>query len=252
MDDDPDTCDMFTLFLSSCGFGVEQAADAQGALQMVRTANPDIVVTDIMLPGMDGFDLCREIKRDERTARIPVVGLSGYSSPDRLEEARRAGFDKLLMKPISPGDVLDEIRETIARTRALCAKSGGLQETAARLRKETHEVVSASILDRHSRSVERGHHDDVTPTMLRDVMGARDVMIADREHGERLFAQLTERYGEHGVLLYWRGAAHRASGRRKLAYADFMRAVELLPEGEWHDRALQAARRIKSHHDKSR
>lgn len=91
--------------------------------------------------------------------------------------------------------------------------------------------------------------DDQATAILRDATGARDLLLANREHGERVFEQLWQRHGEHGLLYYWRGEAHRASGRRKLAHADFVRAVELLPDGPWRQRAVQAVRRTRSHHD---
>jgi two-component system phosphate regulon response regulator PhoB len=96
VDDDADTREMYGLWLSSSGFAVDQARDANEALTKVKSAMPDVVVTDVTLPGIDGFALCREIRRDDRTARIPVIAVTGYSSPRRVQEAEHAvGFQNL-------------------------------------------------------------------------------------------------------------------------------------------------------------
>ncbi len=141
VDDDPDTCEMFGLLLTSSGFAVEQAVNAADALCMARSAVPDIVVADIALPDMDGFELCRAIKRDQRTAGIPVIAVSGYSLADRADQAQKSGFDRFLMKPCLAEDLLAAIRQTIAETRALTAASRELRAKSAALQRDTQRVI---------------------------------------------------------------------------------------------------------------
>ncbi len=140
VDDDPDTNELYAMSLTGSGFAVEQATSGEDALARIGSVVPDIVVADIVLPGMDGFALCREIKRDERTAHVPVIAVTGYSSPTRMEEATRAGFQALLLKPCLPDDLLAQIRRSIAETRALCGASRELQAKSATLRRAAREI----------------------------------------------------------------------------------------------------------------
>jgi len=115
---DVDTRDLYSLVLARSGFAVEQATCGDEALQKTKTLLPDVVVADITLPGMDGFALCREIKEDEHTAHIPVIAVTGYSSPDGPKEAQKAGFDRFFLKPCLPDDLIVALRLTVQETRA--------------------------------------------------------------------------------------------------------------------------------------
>lgn len=77
---------------------------------------PNVVVTDIFLPVLDGFSLCRQIKRDPRTSAIAVIGVTGYTRPGYLEEAKEAGFDAFLLKPVPVDALAARIRESSRRT----------------------------------------------------------------------------------------------------------------------------------------
>jgi two-component system cell cycle response regulator DivK len=130
VDGDADTREMYAVFLADSGYRVEQARDGAEALSKTHSALPDIVVADIKLPGMDGVSLCREIRRDGLTARIPVIAVTGYASPNRVEEAKRAGFERLLIKPCLPDLLLAEIRQAIEAARDLSERGRALQAKA--------------------------------------------------------------------------------------------------------------------------
>jgi CheY-like chemotaxis protein len=152
VDQNVDTLEMCEFALRDSGFGVDTAHDGNEALAKVRSAMPDVVITDIVLSGMDGFSLCREIKQDRRTAVIPVIAVTGYSTPTRLEEAERAGFDAFILKPCGPDDLIVRIRQTIQTSRTIRAQSAALRTEAKRLQQDTKAIreQSASILTRLS------------------------------------------------------------------------------------------------------
>ncbi len=109
-EDDRDTRDMYEVYFSSCGLIPELACDGREAVEKAVQIRPDVIVLDITLPYMDGFDVCRAIKRDPATSAIPVIAASGYWRRDTAEQARDAGFESFLLKPYAPDRLLEEIR----------------------------------------------------------------------------------------------------------------------------------------------
>jgi two-component system cell cycle response regulator DivK len=94
---------MYAEWLTSAGFRVEQTHNGLQALDRALVFLPDIVVTDLNIPGIDGFELTRRLKQDDRTSGVPVLAVTGYaafaSDPGR---ARGAGWDAGLAKPGTP------------------------------------------------------------------------------------------------------------------------------------------------------
>jgi DNA-binding response OmpR family regulator len=109
VDDDRDTRDMYATYLAVHGFHVEQAHDAQQALRMLGTIQPAVLVTDLTLPGLDGFTLARRA-RDQHREALRVVAVTGYSLENVAERARDAGVDRVLLKPCMPDRLVAEIR----------------------------------------------------------------------------------------------------------------------------------------------
>ena len=111
VEDDRDGRRMYAEWLAHAGFRVEQAHNGLQALERAFERGPDIVVTDLNIPGIDGFELTRRLKLDPRTKLVPVVAITGYAAfaadPSR---ARRAGCDAVLEKPCSPEDLEVAIR----------------------------------------------------------------------------------------------------------------------------------------------
>lgn len=106
---------MYAEWLKHAGFQVRQAHNGLQALEEALTSIPDIVVTDLNIPGIDGFELTRRLKTDARTKHVPVLAVTGYAAfaadPAR---ATRAGCDIVLEKPCSPDDLETAIRTLIA------------------------------------------------------------------------------------------------------------------------------------------
>ncbi len=154
VDDDPDTREMYSVFLKGAGFAVAEAGDAGEALRKAASLLPDVVVTDVGLPGMDGFDLCRRLKGGDRSPSTPVIALTGYSLASAGERAQEASFDAFLLKPCALDDLLAQIRKTIGETRSMRRRAHELRERGAVLRREIRETWArvSETLDRVSRS----------------------------------------------------------------------------------------------------
>ena len=98
---------MYAEFMS-VSFDVVPAADAQQAIEIMAASLPDLLITDLSLPGMDGFQLVAFIRKDSRLRGIPIICLSGYGGHAHEQRAREAGCDRILQKPCMP-DALSEI-----------------------------------------------------------------------------------------------------------------------------------------------
>ena len=114
VEDDLDGRRLCAEWLTGAGFHVQEAHNGLQALERAFEARPDVVVTDLHIPGIDGFELTRRLKRDPRTQDIPVVAVTGFvafaSDPGR---AQRAGCDAMLPKPFLPEDLEAAIRTLI-------------------------------------------------------------------------------------------------------------------------------------------
>ena len=106
---------MYAEWLTHAGFAVQQAHNGLQALERALDLVPDVVVTDLNIPGIDGFELTRRLKHDPRTRNVPVVAVTGYAAfqadPGR---AQRAGCDAVLEKPCSPDELESAIRSLIS------------------------------------------------------------------------------------------------------------------------------------------
>ena len=102
VDDDELTPDILTTILDLEQFDVDVAEDGETALTCVTDRRPDVVVLDVMMPGIDGFEVCRRIKDDPSTADLPVVLLTARDTDDDRRRGHEAGCDAYLTKPFSP------------------------------------------------------------------------------------------------------------------------------------------------------
>jgi two-component system, cell cycle response regulator DivK len=157
-EDDRDTLDLYSEFLSGHGFFVEAARTGDQAIDKTRRLKPAVVVTDLGLPGMDGFELCRRLKSDERTSRIPVIAVTGHCAADLAEQAIRAGIHQVLEKPCLPDRLLEAISRILddtqyrfrARGRLAAIRATDPGGSAERLRART-EPARQRARDRESR-----------------------------------------------------------------------------------------------------
>src|SRR5256714_5034973 len=113
VDDYPDAREMYSEYLEFSGFEVIQAVNGVEALQRAVDAAPDIILMDLSLPVMDGWEATRRLKEDSRTASIPVVALTGHALAGIFEGAKRAGCDAFVTKPCLPEDLVKEIENLL-------------------------------------------------------------------------------------------------------------------------------------------
>lgn len=110
VEDNPDNRKIYSLLLRHYGYSVVEAVDAETGIDIVSRRHPDLVLMDISLPRMDGFEATTLLKRDPRTADIPVVALTAHAFEEDRRRAREIGFDGYLVKPVEPRRVLEEVR----------------------------------------------------------------------------------------------------------------------------------------------
>jgi two-component system cell cycle response regulator DivK len=115
VEDDRDTRQFYSDVLVAGGFRVEQAHNGFQALAKATEFYPDLVVTDIAVPGLDGIELCRRLRADPRTAAIPLLAITGYGDRQYLNRARLAGADAVLSKPCTGELLLQEARSLLAK-----------------------------------------------------------------------------------------------------------------------------------------
>jgi CheY-like chemotaxis protein len=111
VDRDPHIRELEAHFLDKAGFSVIFAQDGEDALAQARRTIPDIVVTEILVPGLDGLTLCRQLKEDARTRRIAVLVFSILAVAKR---AREAGADAFLRKPLADHALIDTVQRLLA------------------------------------------------------------------------------------------------------------------------------------------
>lgn len=114
VDDFQDNREMFAEFLLLSGFRVAQAATGREALERAFALIPDVILMDLSLPELDGWEATRRLKGDARTRHIPVVALTGHVLADHSRDARDAGCDAFLTKPCLPDTLVIEVQRALA------------------------------------------------------------------------------------------------------------------------------------------
>jgi two-component system cell cycle response regulator DivK len=125
VDDYPDAREMYAEYLDFSGFAVVEAANGMEALQRAAETEPDIILMDLSLPVMDGWEATRRLKADTRTAHIPVIALTGHALAGISDGARKAGCDAFVTKPCLPEDLVKEIRKVLDERAGAGEKAGG-------------------------------------------------------------------------------------------------------------------------------
>ena len=132
-EDDPHALSGYVEFLSTNGFIASGRSDGRDALNTALETVPDIVVTDIAMPGLDGFGLAAALRADRLTKHVPIVGMTAHWTAEIQSEAQRAGFNAMLLKPCLPTHLLAEIERVLRHAKLMAAALG----------RDTHEVEPA-------------------------------------------------------------------------------------------------------------
>ena len=114
VDDYQDAREMYAVYLQFSGFRVAEARNGNEAVTQAFSLRPDLILMDLSLPGMDGWEATRLLKADDRTKHIPVVALTGHALAGASEGAKKAGCDSFVTKPCLPDDLVVEVRRMLS------------------------------------------------------------------------------------------------------------------------------------------
>jgi len=145
VDDHEDTRDGFESYLNWFGLATATASNGNEALVRLRDMPTDVVVMDMGLPGMSGWDTVRAIRREPAIARVPVIAFTGYASESDIRMAFQVGCNAFLAKPATPGALMSEVNCTLIRSwaRLARAESGDRRAERVRLVARTSELLIA-------------------------------------------------------------------------------------------------------------
>lgn len=113
VDDEPMARTLLRLMLVRAGFHVAEAEDGFDALEKVRKNQPDVILLDVMMPGMDGFAVCEKLRSEAATAELPIIMLSAKTDLDSINKGLRAGATIYLTKPISPEELTQHVKDAL-------------------------------------------------------------------------------------------------------------------------------------------
>jgi len=219
VDDDPDVQRLVSYNLSQAGFQVTAAASGRTALENVQKHPPDLIILDVMLPDIDGVEVCRFLRQRDRSRRIPIIMLTARTEEIDRVVGFEVGADDYVMKPFSP-------RELVLRVKSIFRRVAGedrseiLQVGRIRLFPQRRQVVAGS------RSVTltvkefdllqelmRGHGNVLTREMLMDKVWGYHGDAASRTLDTHV-RRLREKLGEEGAHVETvRGVGYRMGDR---------------------------------------
>jgi CheY-like chemotaxis protein len=113
VEDYPDTRELYRHYLAASGYQVEEAADGHTALDKAFRLQPDLILMDLSIPGIDGWDVTARLKRDERTAQIPVVAVTAHALGQEMARAFAVGCLAVVIKPCLPSDLVTEVERVL-------------------------------------------------------------------------------------------------------------------------------------------
>jgi DNA-binding response OmpR family regulator len=151
VEDDADLGGLLCDLLRTEGYDARRVEDGDEALRKVCENPPGAIILDVMLPGMDGFEVCQRLKFRKETSHIPILMLTALDDTPNRRKGLRVGADRYLTKPFQPGSLLDEIRSTLDHQRQL--REGGVRtsiqfqmDSDSRLREQLNDMISELIL----------------------------------------------------------------------------------------------------------
>jgi diguanylate cyclase (GGDEF)-like protein len=230
-DDDPFIARLLEIELRAAGYEVRVAGDGQQALGMARERCPDLVLADVMMPAMDGFELTRQLRQDSRTTSVSVIMLTARGlSADKLE-GFAVGADDYIVKPFDTPELLARIRGVLRRAKEMRSQSPltGLpgnvrieEEIEARVRSDDAFAVLYADLDHfkafndHYGFMRGDEMIQVTARLIQDIalasgdpgtfvghVGGDDFVIVCRaEDAERIAEDITVRFDREAPMLY--------------------------------------------------
>jgi len=206
VDDEPDIVELISYHLKKERFKVREFYDGEGLLDFIKTTLPDLVILDLMLPGIEGLEVCRILKGDKSTSSIPIIMLTAKGSEIDRVVGLELGADDYVVKPFSP-------RELVARVKAVLRR--------AKMEKEKESIIIGDLAIDTGRFEVRfkGRRIELTPTEFRilailaerpgwvftrdqllDKLWQEDKIVLDRTIDVHI-RHLREKLGEGGKLI---------------------------------------------------
>ena len=118
IDDEPEITEIVEAFLSEAGYVVAAENAPENAVKKVNEFTPDVILLDIMMPGMDGYDVCQQIKAQPNMAHVPVIFLTGKDRADDMGRSFKVGGDMFIKKPFSCERLLEIVNIVVMSTAA--------------------------------------------------------------------------------------------------------------------------------------
>jgi two-component system phosphate regulon response regulator PhoB len=141
VDDEEDLLELVNYNLSREGFRVECVASGEAALQAARKNLPDLIVLDLLLPSVDGLEICRRLKSDDKTRHIPIIMLTAKSAESDMVSGLELGADDYMTKPFSPRVLLARIKAILRRKTAQAPDDATVQIRELTIHPGRHEVT---------------------------------------------------------------------------------------------------------------
>lgn len=117
VEDDQETRHFYQTVFELDGFRTDEAHNGLQALERAIRSSPDLILTDIAVPGIDGIELCRRLRANARTRAIPILAVTGYPDRHYPDRAKEAGADHVIIKPCVPEELVAEARRLLARSK---------------------------------------------------------------------------------------------------------------------------------------
>jgi DNA-binding response OmpR family regulator len=115
VEDDPDIAELVERYLSKAGFSTDRATSGRAALEAIALRAPDLLVLDLMLPHVDGLEICRRVRAHDKTANIPIIMLTARADESERIVGLELGADDYLAKPFSPNELVARVRALLRR-----------------------------------------------------------------------------------------------------------------------------------------
>ena len=136
VEDEPDIADILKMNLNADGFDVTTLAEGSGVLDHVKQHPPQIILLDVMIPGKDGFEVCKELKGDAETKHIPIIFITAKTLEHNVISGLEIGADDYITKPFSISVVISRIKAVLRRSKA---------DAAASVNNEKESISAAGI-----------------------------------------------------------------------------------------------------------
>jgi len=201
VDDNASARETLVAMLEDQEYHFELAEDGFHALQILRQLQPDLILLDVMMPGMDGFEVCRRIRAASQLAEVPIIILTALDDRASLLQGIEAGADDFLIKPVDRYELTARVR-TITRLNRYRI----LKEQRENLREMTERLITAQEQERQH--ISRELHDDLGQALTLQMISLRNLQRDLSLSGDELFKRLQTLYDQtYDIFIKIRGLA---------------------------------------------